>query len=65
MPTSLPMFDAVQAFATESPVVFGVLVLVAAAAAVSVVKFVVRLAIRVAMLAAIAFAAWMAIGYLG
>ncbi|AGB16706.1 hypothetical protein Halru_2115 [Halovivax ruber XH-70] len=60
-----PIVEPAQTLATESPVLFGVLAIVAVVATISVVRFAVSLAIRLAVIAAILLGAFMAVGYLG
>ena len=61
----VPVVDSAQALASDQPLLFGAIVIVAALAAVTVIKFVVGLAIRLAIIGAVVVGALVAVGYLG
>ena len=63
---SMPLLvDAVQDLAADRPLVLGLLVLLAVAASVVVVKAVVGLVFRIALIGAVVLGGLLAVGYLG
>ena len=61
----VPVVDSAQALASDQPLLFGAIVIVAALAAITVIKFVVGLAVRLAIIGAVVVGALVAVGYLG
>ncbi|WP_290812772.1 hypothetical protein [Halovivax sp.] len=59
------LVDSVQALASDSPLLLGAIAVIVAFAAVSIVKFVVGLAVRVALIGAVVVGGLVAVGYLG
>ncbi|WP_247729313.1 hypothetical protein [Halovivax limisalsi] len=60
-----PLVDGIQTLASDSPILLGGLVALAALATIAVVRFVVGLAVRLALVGAIVLGALVAVGYLG
>ncbi|MFC3958173.1 hypothetical protein [Halovivax cerinus] len=60
-----PLVESAQTLASDSPVLFGIIAILALVATVSVVRFAISLAIRLAVIAAIGLGALLAVGYLG
>ena len=61
----VPVVDSAQALASDQPLLFGAILIVAALAAITVIKFVVGLAVRLAIIGAVVVGALVAVGYLG
>ena len=59
------LVDAAQDLAADQPLVFGLVVLLAVAASIVIVKAVVGLVFRVALIGAVVLGGLLAVGYLG